>query len=435
MDPETFVIHPSCTVGGRPRALGRWTWAIPSVTMTVVRKRAWWSGFVCGVVAAGLFAVVVGGELVPEAEANGRPRFDRDAFHQALDAVLDRYVEPVDESTLLARGLKHIVAGLDGHSHFLTAAERKSLRKKAKSGTTGLVVHLHTVPGGGDRMLEVVGVLPDSPGARAKLSPGDRILEIDGTEVGRLLSQVEAETMLAGKVGDVVAMRVQRRAEPHPERVDLKLGRASSRPLLTHTLITAKTAAGSERTVVCIELRAFGHGVGEAFKKRLAQLRRSVGGALAGVVLDLRGNPGGEVDEALVVADLFVADGILTRTRGRGGRILREERAHEAGTDSDTPLVILQDRHSASAAELLTAALRDHGRAKSVGERSYGKGTVQEILGLSDGSVLKLTIARYFSPKDQKIDGVGIEPDVALPSARQGEVVDEALRVLGLTRA
>lgn len=398
-----------------------------------MRKRAWWSGFASGVVVTGLVALV-GDSLVPEADAIGRARFDRDAFHQALDAVLDRYVEPVDGPTLLALGLKHIVAGLDGHSHYLTAAERKALHKKADSGTTGLAVHLHAAPGGDDRTLEVMGVLPQSPGARAGLLPGDHILEIDGTEVGRLLSQVEAEAMLSGKVGDTVALRVQRRAQAHPERFDVTLGEAS-RELLTHTIIDAKTAAGDDRKVVCIELRAFRHGVGEAFKKRLAQLRRSVGPSLAGVVLDLRGNPGGEVDEALVVADLFVADGILTRTRGRGGRILREERAHEAGTDSDTPLVILQDRHSASASELLTAALRDHGRAKSVGERSYGKGTVQEIMGMPDGSVLKLTIARYFSPKDHKIDGIGLEPDIKLPAERRGAAVDEALRVLGLTRA
>jgi carboxyl-terminal processing protease len=132
---------------------------------------------------------------------------------------------------------------------------------------------------------------------------------------------------------------------------------------------------------------------------------------------------------------LFVAHGILTRTRGRGGRILREELAHDAGTDADTPLVVVQDRHTASAAELLTAALRDNGRAKSVGERSYGKGTVQEVLGMPDGSVLKLTIARYFSPKDTAIDGVGVAPDVELSLVQRTRAVDEALAVLGLRRA
>jgi carboxyl-terminal processing protease len=289
-------------------------------------------------------------------------------------------------------------------------------------------------PGGGDRELEVVGVLPGSAAARSGLAPGDHILEIDGLEVARLLSQVEAEAKLGGEVGEAIALRVQRRHGAKPERLDLVLDEAP-RELLAAELVAVATADGAERRAAVIGLRGFGKGVGEAFKQRLEQLRRAAGpGGLAAVVLDLRGNPGGEVDEALVVADMFVAEGILTRTRGRGGRILREELAHDVGTDTDTPLVVLQDRHTASAAELLTAALRDNGRAKSVGERSYGKGTVQEIMGLPDGSVLKLTIARYFSPKDAAIDGVGVVPDVELSIVQRVKAVDEALAVLGLHR-
>jgi carboxyl-terminal processing protease len=105
---------------------------------------------------------------------------------------------------------------------------------------------------------------------------------------------------------------------------------------------------------------------------------------------------------------------VLVRTRGRGGQILREERAHPASTDDACPLVVLQDRRSASASELLAVALQDHGRARVVGERSFGKGTVQDVIGLSDGSLLTLTIARYFSPKDRLIDGNGVEPGRSL---------------------
>jgi carboxyl-terminal processing protease len=126
---------------------------------------------------------------------------------------------------------------------------------------------------------------------------------------------------------------------------------------------------------------------------------------------------------------------VLTRTRGRGGRILREERAHAAGTDAKTPLVVLQDRHTASAAELLSVALQETGRAQVVGERSYGKGTVQEVMGLEDGSVLTLTIARYFSPKDRAIEKVGVEPDVhhVLPKGSEDAAgLEVALKSLGL---
>lgn len=401
--------------------------------MKAVSKRAWASGFACGLAAAGLVAGL-GGLGESPARARGA-RFDRETFEQALDAVLERYVEPVDDSVLLTRALKGIVGGLDGHSHFLTADERKALRDQPKDGATGLTVHLHTIPGGGDRVLEVVGVRPGSPAAKAGLAPGDHVLEVGDADVGRVLSQIEAEARLTGEVGDVVALRVQRRDAAEPERIDLRLV-ATARDRLQGELLAVTNAGGRPARVARLRVRVFRRGVGDGVKRELARLRRAAGpDGLAAIILDLRGNPGGEVDEALVVADLFVADGILTRTRGRGGRILREERAHEAGTDTSTPLVVLQDRHSASAAELLTAALRDNGRAQSIGERSYGKGTVQEIMGMPDGSVLKLTIARYFSPSDQVIDGVGLDPDVPLSASQRARAVDEALRVLGLTRA
>ena len=145
-----------------------------------------------------------------------------------------------------------------------------------------------------------------------------------------------------------------------------------------------------------------------------------------------RANVRRDVPEAVMIADMFLAEGVLVRTRGRGGQILREERAHPDGSDCDMPLVVLQDHGSASASELLAVALQDHGRARVVGERSYGKGTVQDVIGMHDGSQLTLTIARYFSPKDRLIDGNGVEPDVPLPaggSAGIGATTDSGLEL------
>lgn len=349
--------------------------------------------------------------------------------------MLDRYIEPVDGSALLAAALEHIVGGLDEHSHFLTAKQRKAMRDRAKGGSVGLSVHLRSAGPGAERGLEIVGVMPGSSADAAGLEPGDRILSVNGHQATSLSNQFEAEACLAGSVGELIAMRVQRARDPAPRKLELEL-EAPPKELVTGRLLAVTSPDGREHKVALVHLRAFRAGVGEAVKNKLARLRRVAGrDGVAGIVLDLRANPGGAVDEALVVADLFVADGILTRTRGRGGVILREERAHEAGTDRDTPIVVLQDRYTASAAELLTAALRGNGRAKSVGERSYGKGTVQEVLGLPDGSVLKLTIARYFSPKDEVIDGVGLKPDVAVSTSDRGKVLDEGLAVLGLTRS
>jgi carboxyl-terminal processing protease len=346
------------------------------------------------------------GALVQQAEAG--KRLERKSFHSALDTVLERYVEPVDASEVMARGLKHMVGGLDPYSHYLTATERKAAKSKLASGaSTGLTVALRER--GRVKLLEVLAVEPGSSGHAAGLTAGDFVHEVAGTPVSDFLSLAEAEILMAGKDGEMLELVVQRKADPGPKTMQLMLTRSAGAPLVDGELIERRG-----KKLAHVRIRAFRGGTGNAVKKQLAELRRVSGDdGLSGIVLDVRGNPGGEVSEAVIVADMFVTEGVLTRTRGRGGRILREEKAHRAGTDAKTPLVVLQDRHSASASELLAVALQDHGRAKVVGERSYGKGTVQDVIGMEDGSVLTLTIARYFSPRDRMIDARGVKPDVS----------------------
>lgn len=369
------------------------------------RARIAASSFALGVVTTLAAVILAGGWQTPVAEAGSRVSLGRTQFHEALDDILDRYVEPVDEAALLSRGLKHIVAGLDPHSHFLTADERKRLHRRANRGATGLAVEMKLDQH--QRWLEIVSVAPGSPADHAALVPGDHVLAIDGRDVAELLSQTEAEALLTGSVGTSIELVVQRERSPGRESVRLELTEPK------HDAVEGALVSTPRGKVAHLRIRRFVHETGETVKKRLAALRRAAGNeGLRGIVLDLRDNPGGAVDEALVVADLFVEHGTLTRTRGRGGRILREEHAHAAGTDTATPLVVLQDRHTASAAELLAVALQENGRAKIVGERSYGKGTVQDVIGLDDGSLLTLTIARYFSPQDRRIDGNGVAPDV-----------------------
>ena len=393
--------------------------------MKNVVRRATLGGFALGV--ASTLGVLMAVSSVPTARATKPNKLERDAFHKALDDVLDRYVEPVDESELLARGLKHMMAGLDPHSYYMTAKERRALKKRARGGVSGLSVVLRDGEHAGQRHLEIVGVTIGSAADAAGLKAGDHVLSIRGTEVSRLLSQAEAEALLVGKVGERVELTVQRRSAGSPDDIALKLAAAKGKTVEGHLVsVTGGKAA-------LIKIRRFGPGSGDRVKKSLAGLRRAAGNdGLKAVVLDLRSNPGGEVDEALVVADLFVPVGVLTRTRGRGGRILREEKAHDNGTDKTTKLVVIQDRHSASAAELLAAALRDNGRASIVGQKSYGKGTVQQVVGLDDGSVMALTIARYFSPKDHVIDGVGVAPDAKVDVADDTKALKAALDVVGL---
>jgi carboxyl-terminal processing protease len=258
--------------------------------------------------------------------------------------------------------------------------------------------------------LEVTAVLPDSPAQRAGLQPGDHLLKIGGEEVAFLLSQAEAEALLLGSDGETIELTVQRRSDPAPASATLVLTGQPGK------VVDGYLVERSGRKLAHLRVRAFRSGTADLVKRNLKELRRAAGTELAGVILDLRGNPGGDVHEAVMIADMFVSEGVLVRTRGRGGNILREERAHPDGSDTDVALVVLQDHGSASASELLAVALQDHGRARVVGERSYGKGTVQDVIGMHDGSQLTLTIARYFSPKDRLIDGNGVEPDLLAPS-------------------
>lgn len=342
--------------------------------------------------------------------AANRRHLNRAGFDAALHTVLERYVDPVDASPVLAESLKRVVSGLDSYSHFLTADERDQIRQRSRGGTTGMAMLLHRAEPGSRKpaWLEISAVLPDSPAERAGLRPGDQLLKIRGQEVAFLLSQAEAEALLLGGDGETVELAVQRRSEPAPAAVSLVL---AGQP---KNLVDGKLIEQDGQKFAHLRVRAFRSGTAELVKGRLKELRRASGTALAGVVLDLRGNPGGDVHEAVMIADMFIPTGVLVRTRGRGGHILREERAHPEGSDVDLPLAVLQDHRSASASELLAVALQDHGRARVIGERSFGKGTVQDVIGMHDGSQLTLTIARYFSPRDRLIDGNGVEPDVKL---------------------
>jgi len=375
-----------------------------------VSRRSTLVALLCG---AGLTLAAQSILGIDAAEA-GRSGLTKEGFNAALDTVLDRYVDPVDQSRVLAVALKQVVGGLDEHSHYLTASERKALGRRAL-GSSGVITRLHRAEPGSRRAawIEVAAVLPDSSAAKVGIEAGDQILRIGDHEAALMLSQAEVEGLLSGVEGETVELVVQRRSEATPRAMAVTLGSPQAGALVEARLVEK---AGKKHAHVVI--RAFRGGVGATVQRSLAELRRAAGAeGLAGIILDVRGNPGGDVQEAVAIADLFVAEGVLVRTRGRGGQILREELAHRAGTDETTRLVVVQDRRSASASELLAIALQDHGRAQVVGERSYGKGTVQDVIGMPDGSVLTLTIARYFSPHDKMVDGNGVEPDihVALP--------------------
>ncbi len=402
-----------------------WTKHWHSLTIGRVSRSKTIGGFALGVVST--LAVMCSLDTLPTANARGTTELDRKLFHETIDQVLDGYVEPIDEPQILAEALKHTMAGLDPHSHFFTAKERRELAKRDQGGRSGLNVRLRE-----DGSAEAVAIDPGSAAAKAGLRARDQILSIRGEPTREMTSQAEAAALLVGRVGERVSVSVRSSDDDGPRDVQIELT-GLGRNTVRSSFISVQGGV-----VVVLKISRFGPGTGEQTKKALAAARRRHGKKLLGVVLDLCSNPGGEVDEALIVADLFVDDGVLTRTRGRGGSLLREEKAHTRGTDTKTKLAVLVDGRSASAAELLAAALQDHKRAQVVGERTFGKGTVQRVKGLPDGSVVTLTIARYFSPDDRKIDGRGVMPDVPVRIDGRREAaapLDAALGAIGLQRA
>ncbi len=346
---------------------------------------------------------------IPPAHAGepvDRPGLDRQSFHDSLDLVLDRHVDPVDVQKVMGRGLEHMVASLDPYSHYVSAEARTLARDRRRAGgEAGLVTARYTSPGAGARF-EIVAVYPQSPAATVGLSVGDTLLAVRGESTALMLSNMQVQIALSGAPGEEIELSVDRGRGPEPAQLQLAKAEVDA-------LVQGELRQVQGRTIGVVQIHNFRAGTGARVDRELAELGRRAGkGGLDGLIIDLCGNPGGEVDEAVLVADRFIAEGVLTRTRGRGGAILREETATRAGTDTGTPLVILQDGRSASAAELLAVALQDHGRATIVGAQSFGKGTVQEVIGLADGSLLTLTVARYFSPEDRSIDGLGVTPDV-----------------------
>lgn len=368
--------------------------------------RAWIHAAVACAAAVGLRA---GSPAVAEADPS---RLDRRTFQQALDRLLDRYLEPVDEGRVLARALAGAAGALDPYTEFVPAEVRARLERGVDPREWGLFASWT-----GDRgALAVDHVVPGSAAERAGLAEGDLIVAANGLEFDRSTGRTAAFAALAGEANALLRLTVRR-----PGRTELaavvRVERESG-----HT-VTARLQATPGGPVAVVRIGGFRAGTAAAVRRSLVRLRARAGRDLAGIVFDLRGNPGGLVDEALILADDFVGSGVLARLRGRGGRILREDRAHAPNSDTVTPLAVVLDRRSASAAELFAAALRDHGRARIVGERSFGKGTVQEIYGLPDGSALSMTIARYTSPNDHVIDGVGLAPDVWV---REGDEPVEA---------
>jgi carboxyl-terminal processing protease len=347
------------------------------------------AAFVAGVALATAFGVSA--ETAPTQPA---PRFAKlDVFAEALSFVENNYVDPVDEGALIYGAVDGMVTRLDPHSKFLPPDRYRRLREETEGAYGGVGVALQRR----GAALEITEVMPGSPAARAGLAPGDRVLAVDGVATDG------ASPQLRGAAGTRVVITVAREGWAVPRTLAL---------IRERVRIRAVEASWLADDIAYVRIRQFQQATAAETARAVERVSRER--ALRGLVLDLRANPGGLFDEAVKVADLFLADGLIVTVEGRLGRDLEQHRAHPAGTVPDLALAVLIDGDSASSAEIVAGALKDRGRALLVGETTYGKGSVQSFLDLADGSGLKLTTARYITPGGRSIQSVGIEPDLAV---------------------
>lgn len=321
-------------------------------------------------------------------------------FARALHYIETTYVESRPAEPLIYGAIRGMVSTLDARSAFLDPTELAELRRRAEKRHGGLGLLLSDE--GGE--ISVVGLQPGSPGKAAGITPGDRILEVEGRSVSGFSAE-EVEARLRGEPGTKVFLKL------------LKQKRASVEPTVMVRAPLAEPSVGArflEPGVAHVRVRQFSESTFEELREALARLRGK--GSIDRLILDLRENSGGLLEQAVRVADLWIASGTIVSTVGRAGRP-ETQRAHPVATEPPYPMVVLVNEKTASASEVVAGALQDHGRATVIGTHTFGKASVQTIIELEDGSALRLTVARYLTPKGRSLEGKGLKPDLGLAEA------------------
>jgi len=321
-------------------------------------------------------------------------------FARVLAHIENSYVEPVDRNRLLYGAVSGMVSTLDPHTAFLTPQRYRNLKDDTDGRYAGVGLEIERRGG----QLVVVSPIEGTPADRAGIRTGDRIVEIDDKPTQEM-EYGDAFHRLRGSKGSRVRLLIERTGWPRAR--EFTLTRDLSR-------IVAVEGRLLPDKLGYVRVKTFQEGVHRSLDRQVDDLEDRVRGGLKGLVLDLRNNPGGLLDQAVRVADLFLSGGLIVRTRGKRGRVLEEEHAHPRGTHRAFPMVVLVNGGTASASEIVAGALQDHRRAVVLGTRTFGKGSVQTIIELEDGSALKLTVARYYTPNGRSIQESGVRPDIVI---------------------
>ncbi|HUT49477.1 MAG TPA: S41 family peptidase [Alphaproteobacteria bacterium] len=325
-----------------------------------------------------------------------------DLFSTVFERVRASYVEEVTDDKLVSAAINGMLSRLDPHSSYMDAKTFREMQVQTRGQFGGLGIEVTMEKG----FVKVVSPIDDTPAARAGIEPNDFITHIDGKAVLGL-SLSEAVEKMRGKVGSKIRITIRR------------IGQAPFDVTITRAVIRIRTVrARLEGNIGYVRITSFNERAASGAKAALEKFKKQLGGKLAGIVLDLRNNPGGLLDQSIAVSDIFLSKGEIVSTRGRQANSAQRFNARAGDLAQGLPIVVLINGGSASASEIVAGALQDHRRAIILGTRSFGKGSVQTIIPLRQGSAMRLTTARYYTPSGRSIQAKGIEPDIIVEQAK-----------------
>ncbi|MFZ0887572.1 MAG: S41 family peptidase [Candidatus Binataceae bacterium] len=371
--------------------------------MSVIKKNRWAITF-----AILLFACFVVLEERPLERAQALPADtyeDLDTFANVLALVQKNYVEPVSTKHLIDGAITGMLASLDPHSAYLTPDLYRDLQVETRGSFGGLGIEI-TIKNG---MLTVVAPIEDTPAYKAGLKANDQIVKIDN-DFTKDMTLTEAVKRMRGPRGSKCTLTIHREDVPDLFSV-----------AVTRDVIKIKSVKSNELQdgIGYVRVTTFQEDTGDDLEKALDKITKDDKGRIKGLVLDLRDDPGGLLNQAVKVADEFLNGGMIVYTEGRLENQRQKYFAHKKNSYVEYPMVVLINGGTASASEIVAGALQDHRRAMLVGTQTFGKGSVQTILPLDDKSALRLTTARYFTPNGRSIQAVGVGPDVEVEPPKQ----------------
>jgi len=317
-------------------------------------------------------------------------------FGDVFQRVQEQYVEEVTDKKLIESAISGMLQSLDPHSSYLSADSYKDMQVKTKGKFGGLGIEITMEDG----VVKVVSPIDDTPAAKAGMKSGDLIIGVDGESI-RGLTINESVSKLRGPVGSKVIITVVR-DKKDPYEIEIKRDIINIKSV-KHNII---------KNIGYVRLTTFSDTTTSGLEKAITEIKKNIGNKFQGLILDLRNNPGGLLNQSISVADAFLNQGEIVSTQGRNDDDTSRVFAKKGDLINGQPLVVLINSGSASASEIVAGALKDHSRAIIIGTRSFGKGSVQSIIPLAGNGAMRLTTARYFTPSGISIQAKGIEPDI-----------------------